>query len=781
MSALNRYIFTLFAVCCCSFMATNANATVCFAADGGSCGGTSSFSDYTDPNEETTDQCTQIGYDTSATECISKPGMQIGGYCPYNNTQVKCCTLDYVYNSCVYPFVLGDAPAKCGSKLRCKCDPDTYKFSTVASCTAKNFANSMPGGASCTYVKSVQAATGNVENELVFKDCVCDRGIYPYTEADCNNGGNNAEATGATCRSSIKDADGYDTYYAACKCDTDKFPYTNDSCEFGGDTTGDHAHCVQAGIWFFRNCCSCSAYPALGEPEKGPNDPNVDRTRGIVDGKERPLYYDQCPCVKGYKNFKIKRCKIGYRPSTRSDDYKEKNRKYFDGEACVPVSCEDATKIFLAQNPSSIYGLWKGTNQIYTYRFKTNPDGSYVYNAQGVPEFTEMAKTSGTPLLAGQVTVNTSSCASNQHGIGCLPLATSYYSAHYVGNYYSSTSSYKILREACTAPAKINFNDTSFPSSNNSSYSISLYNVDLNFNKTTTVYRNLYVYNSKLSSSSTSVTYNKSIGLYNYSYYPNRDGSAYEVHNSTFKNGLYSSGYGFNVNDLYFEIPTSKPSVSITLNSGQDLTGNNLYLYPTYDTYVYRDRNNGNTFPYATDYNYSMSITGPSSSIGSNVYINAYIGYNGSKRARKMYIKLSSNVTWNMYGNSKNYELGLSSGSNLSSTDYNSGNYARIAFGTDNHRRYCQMSDYIEYVINRHKFLSCACKRYAGDSKFYAACKISGSTGSISTSAPSTGVTYSCRSAGDCGCRDTKMGSGCKLNYQCGDGGTRDVLLTCGK
>lgn len=151
---------------------------------------------------------------------------------------------------------------------------------------------------------------------------------------------------------------------------------------------------------------------------------------------------------------------------------------------------------------------------------------------------------------------------------------------------------------------------------------------------------------------------------------------------------------------MYLEVPTSYKNsqiASFTLREGQEFRGSSLYIYPTSDTYKYVD----NSFPGATNWGTYVNFYGPYTASAANVYTSVYVGYYGSKRARGMSIKLSGNLNWNMYEGSSKKSIGLTSASKITSTDYGSGNYAKLVFGNGVYKRSCQMRDTIYYIVNR--------------------------------------------------------------------------------
>lgn len=338
-----------------------------------------------------------------------------------------------------------------------------------------------------------------------------------------------------------------------------------------------------------------------------------------------------------------------------------------------------------------------------------------------------------------------------------------------------------MLQESCGAyePEKtvvpvISFSGSSFPNTNSRTSTIYLYGAELKFSGTTNVNRSMYLYNTNLSGSG--AVFNKYVYLYGYNDKPNGEKVTFKMTSSTFKNKLTSSNYNFDMGSLYLEVPTSYKNsqiASFTLREGQEFRGSSLYIYPTSDTYKYVD----NSFPGATNWGTYVNFYGPYTASAANVYTSVYVGYYGSKRARGMSIKLSGNLNWNMYEGSSKKSIGLTSASKITSTDYGSGNYARLVFGSNVYKSQCSMKGDVDYVVNRHKFLSCACKRWDNDADYYVSCKVN-VNGNSTDGMYYSKTKVSDRKAGDCGRRGTNINPDCSISYDCGDRNPFS-LLTC--
>ena len=738
----------LLSACLCLFCAAPAAAKVCFVGEE-NCTGGGSFDEYKDPAEDGK-VCTDEGYILKSA-CDADPSRHVTGYCPYNSEYVMCCGNEYVYDSCVYPHVTVD---KCGSKFKCQCDPEKYPYTEEACHTQFKFSN--PGGTACT---QIDAGTSSTIKTLYYSACLCERGLYPYSKDDCQTTAN-ADVNGDPCQDSMGNQ-----YWDSCKCNNPPYKWESVDCEFGGKGKA----CVQGGVYFFKECCSCAAFPAEGERGGKPNDTHATK-------------WTTCDCPRKGR-FRITQCEAGWQPNK-------------DGSACERISCENAVKLFFSKETNkktyASYGVFTGSKLVH-YKALTEAEKAKLPEAQqtyAVGEEIE-ANSASTGVLAKNVSTSSKYCSTSSKyvdgkyvtvgglEIGCTK-AASIYSGAYFGT-LSSSPDHKMLQESCGAyePEKtvvpvISFSGSSFPNTNSRTSTIYLYGAELKFSGTTNVNRSMYLYNTNLSGSG--AVFNKYVYLYGYNDKPNGEKVTFKMTSSTFKNKLTSSNYNFDMGSLYLEVPTSYKNsqiASFTLREGQEFRGRSLYIYPTSDTYKYVD----NSFPGATNWGTYVNFYGPYTASAANVYTSVYVGYYGSKRARGMSVKLSGNLNWNMYeGSSKKY-IGLTPASKITSTDYGSGNYARLVFGSNVYKSQCSMKGDVDYVVNRHKFLSCACKRWDNDADYYVSCKVN-VNGNSTDGMYYSKTKVSDRKAGDCGRRGTNINPDCSISYDCGDRNPFS-LLTC--
>ena len=704
-------------VCGCVF-AFETQARVCFATDE-NCGVGGNFpakSDV-DPNEEA---CKKEGYASNeTTSCLD-------GYlkynCPYKSSYIKCCAPDYIYSSCTYPLI---PVGICGGKFKCKCDPDKYPY-TEEKCHS-DFKFSNPGGTACTQIDAVEATTTKT---LYYSACLCERGLYPYSKQDCQETAN-ADVNGDPC----VDSQG-NSYWDSCKCSNPPYKWESIDCEFGGKGKA----CVQGGVYFFKECCSCAAFPAEGERGSRPYDQHATK-------------WNVCDCPRKGR-FKITQCSEGWQPNA-------------NGSACERISCENAVKLYFKKHPGTSYGVFTG-DKLVNYRALTPAEIERLPLDQQT--YAVGAEVENSRAYYGVLAkdVNVKSCSKASKHIGCTG-ARNIYSGAYFGM-LGSSADHMMVREACGAedPEKtviqtLNVSSSYFPNDIYDYNFIYIYGARLKFSGTTNVNRVLYLVNTNVSGSG--ATFLNTVNLSSNASYPNGMYPFFDMTSSTFKNTLNATGYDFNLG-YYGRMDISVPSsyknnqiARITLYEGQEFRGGSLYVYPETDSFVTRD----NAFPSATNWGSYVSFVGPSSSNPADVYTNAYIGYKSSKsnRARQMLIKMSGNLRWNMYDGSTRYTLGLTSGSSIVSTDYGTGNYAKMVFGNTVNKKTCYMRGTIGYIVNRKSGWSCATKRCDEDGAYYAACTVNYAQTLNSVSA--TGD-MSCR-GDDCKCRKTYFQSDCSIGY----------------
>ena len=708
MKILCKNSFVLLWVVCFGLVLTSeSQAKVCFVGDP-DCAQGAEFDEYADPNEDG-ESCTSEGY-VLKTECDADASKHITGYCPYNSNYVMCCGNEYVYDACVYPHVPVD---KCGSKWKCQCDPKKYPYTEETCHTQFKFSN--PGGTACT---QIDAGATETTKTLYYSACLCERGLYPYSKDDCQTTAN-ADVNGDPCTDSMGNQ-----YWDSCKCSNPPYKWESIDCEFGGKGKA----CVQGGVYFFKECCSCAAFPAEGERGGRPND-------------EHATKWTTCDCPRKGR-FHITQCESGWQPND-------------DGSACERISCENAVKLFFSKpnNRENYkgYGIFNGSKLVH-YAQLTEAELAKLPEAQqtyAVGEEIE-AGSASIGVLAANVSVKSSTCSVPSSGgiattkcekavcqeckvgirnepdqscsvvdrtvckglrkkctkwfyllaapegnsfgyhLGCTKAATIFSGAHFGS--LASTPDHIMLQEACgandpekTVVPKISFSGSSFPNTSSGySNTISITGAELSFSGSTQVNRVLSLNNTTVSGYG--ATFNKEVTLTRNEAKPNGMNTTFKMTGSTFKNKLTSNGYNFDIGSgyLYMIVPSSyknRTFASITLSDGGSFNGGYWYVYPDGDKKQ-------------EYYKTTILVKGPTSGAAGNINTNLSLGYrSGYGYAREMTMQLSGNLLWNLYNGSKNYTITLSPNSQIYSSDYGSGDYAKIKYSSNGYWKKCAMRD----------------------------------------------------------------------------------------
>ena len=785
--------------CGCIWSAGNVSAKVCFVGDP-DCAGGADFGDYVDPAADG-DLCKQEGYILKA-DCDANPAKHVTGFCPYNSDYVMCCGKEYTYDACVYPHM----PAgKCGKKYRCVCDPAKYPY-TESQCHS-SFKFSNPGGTACTQIDP--GPTDTVKT-LYYSACLCERGLYPYSKQDCQSTAN-ADVNGEPC----VDSQG-NSYWDSCKCSNPPYVWESVDCEFGGKGKA----CVQGGVYFFKECCSCAAFPAEGERGGRPNDVHATK-------------WTTCDCPRKGR-FKITQCAQGWQPNK-------------DGSACERISCENAVKLFFSKNKDKYpsYAVFTG-DKLVNHAVLTDAEKARLPEAQQtyavgaeienntavygvlarnvsvtskycsavnkpfvVKKCTKAVCTACSRSKADRVLVSPG-CGSVDKGcertgallgnkryctdwnytynnvteyqdvggyeMGCTKAAR-IYSGAYMGT-LGSTADHKMLQEACgsyepekTVVPTLSFSGSAFPNTNSRTASIYFYGAELKFSGTTSVNRVLSLTNTTVSGSG--ATFTKEVNLTREEKLPNGEKTTFAMSSSTFKNKLTSNGYNFDIGSLYLEVPDSyknKEFANFKFQGGETVEGGKILFFPS-DKKI------------SENWGSWLTFKGNSSGTETNVYTNVYVGVNStspSKTARSMYIKLSGNLIWNLYKDSSNYSITLSGNSAVMSQDYGSGNYAKIKYGSNKLWRHCSMaeSQLSQYVDGRKFWGTCKGKN-RWNSDYNIVCSVN-QTGHVSLNSKLVFKQESGR-AHKCDLCYTQVSSSCGISFNHKYCGATQQLLTCGE
>jgi len=430
----------LIVFCCGVLCATPAESKVCFAGDS-DCGGIETFGGYVDPSENLKNQCAKAGYETNRSECTVSKGMQVTDYCPYDSNYVKCCSLDYQYDSCVYPMVQA---GKCGNKYKCVCDSSKYKY-TAESCRS-NFANSNASGASCAQVE-YNASAHTTSTKIFFTDCSCNEALYPYKPEDCKDG---TAPTGDVCYS--VNVNGVRAVrYSACLCNRDVYQYSTNYCDnpssdrWGGD---DSRKCIQGGVTYFANCLTCgSSYP----------NTNKDNVSGVAcrylsDVKRTGEAIDSSRIVtiegtQYYKPYASATC--GYVECPYGPRYKALNCKFgyeVKNGVCTLMACRKIINLFTEKYPN--------------YVLIDNLDPRHPSSAPNVVVASDEIKSNGSRVVT-KIPLG-DSCSFNR-GLRCSA-AMKYISASKLAQSSVATGELgDAMKLACTEDATLEMSGSYFP------------------------------------------------------------------------------------------------------------------------------------------------------------------------------------------------------------------------------------------------------------------------------------------------------------------------------
>jgi len=578
----------LLSACLCLLCAAPASAKVCFVGEE-NCTGGGNFDNYKDPGEDGK-LCEAEGYILKE-KCTGEK--QVVAYCPYNGRYVMCCGKEYIYDSCTYPHIM---TGKCGNKYSCSCDPNIYKY-TEEQCESDN---AYPAGASCTQVSSVSSGEGeNLQaktvKEILYSACLCDRGTYTQPKEKCDK-------TQNLC----KDSSGAE-YTDTCVCDKGKYKVQVADCDYGGEGKT----CVEGGVTFAEDCCSCEAYPVeLRDGKAVSGGENYDKATD----------WNPCPCPTGKNRVFITQCEKGWRPTQK-------------GDGCERIPCADAVKLYLSEMTDKNMGVFNGKN-VVTYKKLTEEEKAklpvaeqtYAVGAEVVLPDAEVG------ILLDDVTIESNA---NATGLGASKITT-LWSGLYFGK--SEGRDGEGVVASCEKEDKPtgNFSGTNFPRNKSESGELTFVDVNIAFAKAVSVRRPLRLENANLTGSN--VAFEKAVTLAG-----NEPKVVFgdEKSSYTFKSKLTADGYNFEYKALNFAVPISSVSdvAVINLPSGGEMKGGAINVYPQVDSYLKTFRG-------------VVTIQGNESGISANVYSDAYIGVNpyNKLRAKGLKISLQGNVNWKLYG-----------------------------------------------------------------------------------------------------------------------------------
>lgn len=395
-------LFVLAAVVCGAFLCADSQAKVCFLGE--SCGTGYNFADGEPVPEELNKLCKKEGYNVDAgTGSAAKVcgTNQIEYKCPYSARWRMCCGADYTYSQCGAGLV---SKGVCGGKHKCECDTSLfpYKQASATMCSkydsSVKFENSLAAGASCVY-SSLQS--GSLSMVSRFEKCMCDRGLYPKPASECEEGG--AAGAGIKCT----DSDG-NNFYQTCECNYSLYPILATTCEFGTYTSDKL--CQEGALYYAPKCCECTLteYPYRSSPD-------TTKVKEWVSCKSREH------CTGGGAVFRATKCQKGYKLS---------------GGECVPVSCDEAVQIYLADSGNTTHAVLKSDGAYISK--KTTSNGEDHYTWQKVND-----NTARTYIVSGNVSVYSAATT------GSTPTST-YCTAFQCKTSDAGKKSYSSIGSGCT-------------------------------------------------------------------------------------------------------------------------------------------------------------------------------------------------------------------------------------------------------------------------------------------------------------------------------------------
>ena len=718
----------LLSACLCLLLPAPASAKVCFVGEE-NCTGGGSFEDYKDPGEDGK-LCEAEGY-MLKDNCTADQAKYVAGYCPYNNAYVRCCGKEYAYDLCSYPLV---SDGKCGSKHKCVCDakfPFNDKYEET-SCKIK-YPGAIADGGSCVQT-GYDAKSGGSITDIYFSECVCNPAIYRYVKEDCTNG---TEPSDDGCTGT----DGI-TRYGSCICNREKYEFAAGDCEFGGNIDKKEYYCIQGGAYYFDRCYECDAYPAT--------------TLDHVLGGEG-VGYEKCTYGKRYR---ILQCEAGYRPGK-------------DGGNCRELTCEEAVDEWLTTYPE----------QKERYTLLASPGN--IQDSKLVNATSNAANIKTKNVILG-----------DDQTLTHIYAGINYYGASAFGKERGG-----YMKERCKTRPNIVYNSSEngfwipkhspFGWSQSTKGSVKLYGLKLDMTKLKGTFSTTYGIEARnVDITAKNWTIPASVDYApKFMYDANYDNEGYEAMPAiniagtlTIQSPVTFDGMSFNKEDAYagrgyIDIQVSNSYKGQTIatfkfKEDQEFKIKEVYMFPNGDD------------PY-TDYNSKVKFVGPSSENPANVYTKLGLGYSyyGSvRRGHNMIAELSGHLIWNLYKGSRTYPIVLGTGSRIYSTNFGSGEYARIKRGSDTYWSSCQAVDEQLRERKARYFPGCKtkqyCDRYSGN-EFYVTCQVTNS--GISTVLETSCYWYSKGSSykdGWCslpGQPTITLSDDCKIKSGCAD----QSLVTC--
>ena len=472
--------------------------------------------------------------------------------------------------------------------------------------------NAYPAGSSCSHIAKNSEQT-SIETVIKYSSCRCDRAIYKEDIKNCEDYDSNKVCT---------DSDS-NQYTSSCVCNRDKYPMIAWDCEYGGE--GEE--CVEDGITYVEDCCSCSGFP-LKQLESG--------YQNCSGGCDKITKVEPCSCDHGKDMVKVVQCAAGWQPTS-------------DRDGCERISCEAAVKLYMSKYPNDGYGLLEvigGVTSIGYYEPLTDDErnaltGDDLATATYAVSDRWKETNFSTGVMYKHITASKKGVKSYIGGSSAKTIMSAY---AFANSLTGDTEEVNMVKGSCnTSPYRqytyaVDKEEDIVNNIASTDITYTINDVGLYINGSNGKFYGSWDLTDSRFESSVDVTFNRPVTLTADEDTPTEDtptfGSSGKSY--TFSSSLTSSGYNFSYKNLI--LSTGK----ITLPSNGSMSGDSIYI------------NNTKGF----------EIYGPESNAGmASIKSSIYLGYDTSKRIQRFVpLKLYKYVTLNL-GDTKS--VFLSTGSTL--------------------------------------------------------------------------------------------------------------------
>ena len=570
-------------VYCSVFFAADSQSKVCFLGDD-NCVNDVNFGNL--EKDDSDNLCIKSGYILKE-ECQTNGNEYIVSYCPYNSSYVACCNKVYAYDSCPPLKYVG----KCWNKYKCECD-GIYKY-TQEQCEQNN---AYPAGSSCSHIAKNSEQT-SIETVIKYSSCRCDRAIYKEDIKNCEDYDSNKVCT---------DSDG-NQYTSSCVCNRDKYPKIAWDCDYGGE--GEE--CVEDGITYVEDCCSCSGFP-LKQLESG--------YQNCSGGCDKITKVEPCSCDHGKDMVKVVQCAAGWQPTS-------------DRDGCERISCEAAVKLYMSKYPNDGYGLLEvidGVTSIGYYEPLTDDErnaltGDDLATATYAVSDRWKETNFSTGVMYKSVRASEKGVKSYIGGSSAKTIMSAY---AFANSLTGDTEEVNMIKGSCADTSNLRYEyDTTVIANDKTTYILK--NVDLYILQYSPIIGDWQLTDSSFYSS-VDVTFSGKVTLTADEDTPTFGSSGKSY---TFSSSLTSSGYKL-IGIL--TLKGNENTITLPSDGNSSVMSGKLYVN-------------------------KLNIKGPSSG---TAYITSsgYVGYDGARITKNATVTLDGNVTWRITGSN---ELALGTGGSV--------------------------------------------------------------------------------------------------------------------